>query len=160
MLVCCIATVCSAAPPDKEDQLRKEVAELRAQLAAKETELKKLEAVTVVPFLFSEELKVGTVGPIGYEPAKGQPSRAITEFGVVKVIDKDRLLTHAPSRLFLSSATGTQVHSYGTFVLRYPTAGLKAAGSVKLGTQLFRVRGTVTIGKDTYLVEPYAPPAK
>ncbi|AWM39922.1 hypothetical protein GobsT_16890 [Gemmata obscuriglobus] len=159
-LVCFATTAGGADRREKAAQLHKEVADLRAQLAAKEAELKRLEDVTAVPFVFAEKMKVGTAGPLGYEKAKGEAPTPLREFGVVQILDAERALVHAPSH-WVPVQGGGLVLCYGTFVLRHPTAGLKVGGGVTPDAPWLRVWDTVTIDKRTYpLVEPYTPPAK
>lgn len=162
-LVCALLLPCSfAIADDKEDvaKLRKEIVELRRQLASKEAELAKLDPVQPVPFLFATSLKVGTAGPFGAGLTQNgkqlQPAELDT-FKVVKVIDTERAVVRAASNTVVKN--GVSQTTYGEFILIYPTKGLADEMGVKPATRAYRVTGTEKFNNKTYFtVEPFSPP--
>lgn len=136
---------------EKADKLRKEIADLRSQLSAKEAELAMLDPVNVVDYLWTFKMKPGDAGTFGQVVTRPKTEYAPARIRVEKVVDK---LSMIISIIGESGKDPVQV-----LVSDFDTTGV--ADGKTFPSPTFRVLGTKKVGDRTYAhVEPWKIPPK
>lgn len=156
---------------DKEqiEKLRKESAELKAQLAAKEAELAKLDPVEMMQFLQITTLKPNTVGPFGSLTEAVIRNNVVIDKGgrlvqdairVEKVLDGNRVI----ASVLVTRGREVVAAKEQLLITGFDTTGV-ADGKIINPSPVFRVIGTKMRDGKTYhhlehWTQPYTPSKK
>lgn len=157
LLTCCLVSPSFQGADDKEktEAIRKEIADLRERLAAKEAELAEMLPVKRVEYLTVNDLKPGTAGPFGANYAGPLITFSLR---IEDVLDKNRAIVTVMRPAARNRMGGYDLESLSPRVLisNFDTSGLSDGKIIKSG--IFRVLGTQKISNRTYAhVEPYLP---
>lgn len=154
--LCCLflAVPVLADDKDKAEKLRKEIADLRAQLTEKEAELTRLEPVEMVPYLSLSKLKPNTVGPFATPSQPVVRGNTVIDRGgrpirdtlyVEKVLDKHRVT----ATLRFGGLKGDAMAKQKLLITNFDTTGY--TDGKKIAPELvYRVVGTEKIDDVTY----------
>lgn len=145
VLACSLAPVARA--DEKSDKLRKEIADLRVALKAKENELARREPTKEVSLLFSDLMQMNTAGQFGIKPNE------FANLSVIKVIDESRMLLQVGDK-----EQNKRILNRGkVLVVNIATADY-ADGQAVDNKLWFRFLGNTKYDGVTYqTVEPYVP---
>lgn len=137
----------------KVDQLKKEIADLRAKLGAREVELAAILPAKEVRYLRPYTMEIGEAGPLVQTlTLGGRTTESPTYIQVERILDDRKFVAvvGVPER---------DVKRPTVVIGSYPTAGL--AEGKTIDPPHFRVVGTEKVGdRVLYLLEPYTRPKK
>lgn len=153
VLMLLVSTASARDDKEQAEKLRKEIAELRAQIAAKEAEVAKLDPVRMVEYLWTNDMKPGDVGRFGLSTTR--PRTVISDGKPVRVSEmvySDALL-RIEKVIDKTSATAVVLEQAGAnkakiFISNFDTTNV--ADGRRIPSAVYRVVGTKKIGDVTY----------
>lgn len=152
VLVACFGVARGQDGPAKVEQLKKEIAELRAKLEAKEAELSKLVPAKRVVGMHAAELTIGEAGPLveAYQLGNGRITESATILQVERVLGANKFVAQVGT-----IQPNSNMKRPSVIVSGMPTTGL-ADGKILRELPHFRVVGIERLGDRTlYVIEPF-----